>query len=218
MSAGTSAANNAGATFAVTVVVPIAIAKAADFNFGSFYSGSTPGTVHADADGKRSVSGGVLTADSGPTPTAAKFDVIGGASTTYTIYCPSGVTVTGPGAPMALPGSATSLAPAPPPLALAGLTLHPTRVVFEKNQRTTQVDLINNGSEPATYRISLVNRRMGEDGQFLGEGQGNRHRPHRPGRRLDPGDRTPRGSARQRQPVASRSHQKRRRVRAGAAI
>lgn len=104
VSAGTSAANNAGATFAVTVVVPIAIAKAADFNFGSFYSGSTPGTVHADADadGKRSVSGGVLTADSGPTPTAAKFDVIGGASTTYTIYCPSGVTVTGPGAPMAL--------------------------------------------------------------------------------------------------------------------
>ena len=33
--------------------------------------------------------------------------------------------------------------------------------------RTAQVDLINNGSEPATYRISLVNQRMGEDGQFL---------------------------------------------------
>lgn len=54
-----------------------------------------------------------------------------------------------------------------PQLALADLMLYPTRVVFEKNQRTTQVDLINNGSEPATYRISLVNQRMGEDGQFL---------------------------------------------------
>ena len=54
-----------------------------------------------------------------------------------------------------------------PPLALAGLTLHPTRVVFEKNQRTAQVDLINNGGESATYRISLLNQRMGEDGQFV---------------------------------------------------
>jgi P pilus assembly chaperone PapD len=54
-----------------------------------------------------------------------------------------------------------------PQLALADLMLYPTRVVFEKNQRTTQVDLINNGNEPATYRISLVNQRMGEDGQFL---------------------------------------------------
>ncbi|GGE73619.1 fimbrial biogenesis chaperone [Massilia psychrophila] len=54
-----------------------------------------------------------------------------------------------------------------PQLALADLMLYPTRVVFEKNQRATQVDLINNGSEPAVYRISLVNQRMGEDGQFL---------------------------------------------------
>lgn len=54
-----------------------------------------------------------------------------------------------------------------PQLALADLMLYPTRLVFEKNQRTTQVDLINNGNEPATYRISLVNQRMGEDGQFL---------------------------------------------------
>ena len=54
-----------------------------------------------------------------------------------------------------------------PQLALADLMLYPTRVVFEKNQRATQVDLINNGSEPAVYRISLINQRMGEDGQFL---------------------------------------------------
>ena len=54
-----------------------------------------------------------------------------------------------------------------PQAALANLMLYPTRLVFEKNQRTTQVDLINNGNEPATYRISVVNQRMGEDGQFL---------------------------------------------------
>jgi len=50
--------------------------------------------------------------------------------------------------------------------ARADLMLHPTRLVFEKNQRATQVDLINNGSESATYRISLVNMHMAEDGQL----------------------------------------------------
>lgn len=53
-----------------------------------------------------------------------------------------------------------------PQLALADLMLYPSRVVFEKNQRAAQVDLINNGSEAATFRISLVNRRMGENGEF----------------------------------------------------
>jgi hypothetical protein len=48
----------------------------------------------------------------------------------------------------------------------AELMLHPTRLVFEKNQRTAQIELINNGNKPATYRISLVNRRMTEAGQF----------------------------------------------------
>jgi P pilus assembly chaperone PapD len=38
--------------------------------------------------------------------------------------------------------------------------------VFEKNARAAQVELINDGKEPATYRISLVNRRMTADGQF----------------------------------------------------
>jgi hypothetical protein len=50
--------------------------------------------------------------------------------------------------------------------ARAELMLHPTRIVFEKNQRAAQIDLINNGTQPATYRISLVNRRMTESGQF----------------------------------------------------
>ncbi|SEL50183.1 fimbrial biogenesis chaperone [Halomonas daqiaonensis] len=50
--------------------------------------------------------------------------------------------------------------------ALAQLMLYPTRVVFEGNQRSAQLELINNGTETATYRISLVNRRMGETGEF----------------------------------------------------
>jgi P pilus assembly chaperone PapD len=54
-----------------------------------------------------------------------------------------------------------------PQAAFANLMLYPTRLVFEKNQRTTQVDLINNGNEPATYRISVVNRRMSETGELL---------------------------------------------------
>jgi len=50
--------------------------------------------------------------------------------------------------------------------ARAELMLHPTRIVFDKNTRATQIELINNGNIPASYRISLVNRRMTETGQF----------------------------------------------------
>ena len=48
----------------------------------------------------------------------------------------------------------------------AELMLHPTRLVFDKNLRAAQIELINNGSKPASYRITLVNRRMTEDGKF----------------------------------------------------
>ncbi|MDB5745839.1 MAG: molecular chaperone [Massilia sp.] len=50
--------------------------------------------------------------------------------------------------------------------ARAELMLHPTRLVFDKNARAAQIELIHTGSKPASYRISLVNRRMTEDGQF----------------------------------------------------
>jgi len=50
--------------------------------------------------------------------------------------------------------------------AWAELMLYPTRIVFAGNQRAAQLELINNGSERATYRISLVNRRMSETGAF----------------------------------------------------
>ena len=50
--------------------------------------------------------------------------------------------------------------------ARAELMLHPTRLVFDKNTRAAQIELINTGSKPASYRISLVNRRMTETGKF----------------------------------------------------
>lgn len=50
--------------------------------------------------------------------------------------------------------------------ALADLMLYPTRIMFDKNQRAAQLELINNGQETAIYRISLVNRRMSETGEF----------------------------------------------------
>jgi len=50
--------------------------------------------------------------------------------------------------------------------AWADLMVAPTRIVFDNKQRTAQLDLINSGAEPATYRISLVNRRMSEAGEF----------------------------------------------------
>ena len=53
------------------------------------------------------------------------------------------------------------------PMARADLMLFPTRIVFDKNQRAAQLELINQGRTPETYRISLVNRRMTENGEFL---------------------------------------------------
>lgn len=50
--------------------------------------------------------------------------------------------------------------------ARAELMLHPTRVVFDKNMRAAQVELINNSTKPASYRITLVNRRMTDAGLF----------------------------------------------------
>lgn len=53
------------------------------------------------------------------------------------------------------------------PWASADLMLYPTRVEMEKNQRATQVQLVNRGQKSETYRISLVNRRMTDTGQIV---------------------------------------------------
>lgn len=51
--------------------------------------------------------------------------------------------------------------------AAADLLVYPTRLVFEGSDRAAQLDLHNNGTEPATYRISIVNRRMTPTGAFV---------------------------------------------------
>lgn len=51
--------------------------------------------------------------------------------------------------------------------AQAELMLNPTRVLLERNQRAAQVELINDSLETASYRISMVNRRMNETGEFI---------------------------------------------------
>lgn len=53
-----------------------------------------------------------------------------------------------------------------PGAAFADLMLFPTRIVFDK-QRAAQVELMNQGKTPETYRINLVNRRMGPNGEFI---------------------------------------------------
>ncbi len=51
--------------------------------------------------------------------------------------------------------------------AAGSLMLFPTRAIFKNNTRAIQIDLTNTGSEPASYRITLENRRMTELGQFI---------------------------------------------------
>jgi len=51
--------------------------------------------------------------------------------------------------------------------AQAGLMLYPTRLVLENKDRSAQVEIINNGNKPETYRIALFNRRMTETGEIV---------------------------------------------------
>lgn len=53
------------------------------------------------------------------------------------------------------------------PLLAGELMVHPTRVVFDGNTRTAQIDVINSGTETMTYRISVIRRRMNETGEFV---------------------------------------------------
>lgn len=54
----------------------------------------------------------------------------------------------------------------PTSLVYADLMINPTRLVFEERTRSGRLELLNNGTEEVTYRISLVNRRMNEEGKF----------------------------------------------------
>jgi P pilus assembly chaperone PapD len=57
-----------------------------------------------------------------------------------------------------------------------GLLISPKRVVFEPGERVREVRLVNRGDETQKYRISIVNRKMQENGQLApadepGEGE-----------------------------------------------
>lgn len=62
---------------------------------------------------------------------------------------------------------ALMLALAAPASALADLMLYPTRIVISPTQRSAQVEIVNRGDRPETYRISIVNRRMSESGDIV---------------------------------------------------
>ena len=51
-------------------------------------------------------------------------------------------------------------------LAQGNLLIFPTRVVFEGNKKTQEINLSNIGKDTATYFISLVNLKMNETGMF----------------------------------------------------
>ena len=46
------------------------------------------------------------------------------------------------------------------------LMVSPTRVVFEGNERSKQINVINNGSETGRFRISFVRRNMNDEGKI----------------------------------------------------
>lgn len=75
-------AAQATATASGTVVTPIAITAAANLAFGSFAAG-TGGTITVSTSGERT-SSGVVALGSG-SAAAARFDITGSASTTYSI-------------------------------------------------------------------------------------------------------------------------------------
>jgi P pilus assembly chaperone PapD len=51
--------------------------------------------------------------------------------------------------------------------ALGQLMVSPTRIVFEGNDRTKQITLINNGAETGRFRISFVRRDMNTEGKII---------------------------------------------------
>lgn len=56
--------------------------------------------------------------------------------------------------------------PSAPALAVGNVMVSPTRVIMTGNQRSTVLSVVNTGSEAATYRISLVFRRMTPAGEL----------------------------------------------------
>lgn len=53
-----------------------------------------------------------------------------------------------------------------PTIAVSEILVAPTRVVLENGERSTELILVNKGTETAAYRISVENRRMKYDGSL----------------------------------------------------
>jgi hypothetical protein len=86
---------SASATAAANIITPIQISKAADLYFGNIVAGTNPGTVTVSHDGIRTKSGGVTLPTATPgTITAAKFNISGLPSATYSITLPTSTTIT----------------------------------------------------------------------------------------------------------------------------
>jgi hypothetical protein len=84
-----SAKAGAGAT----IVVPIAIAKTVDLEFGSIAPGLSDGTVSVSTNDVRSKAGDLNLLTVGNTPTAAAFIVLGSPEATYTVTLPEEISV-----------------------------------------------------------------------------------------------------------------------------
>ncbi|HEX9172950.1 MAG TPA: DUF4402 domain-containing protein [Telluria sp.] len=97
---GNAAAADGNASATTTVISALTITKAEDLSFGNVIAGSTAGTIKVDTNGVRTVGGGVVLGSG--TGTAAKFDITGSGTMTYTITYASGVQLTGPGTAMSL--------------------------------------------------------------------------------------------------------------------
>jgi len=101
VSVGTSYADNtATATATGKVILPIAVSKSTDLNFGNFAAGATGGTVDltAVASTTRSKTGSVTLA-SGVTPTSAVFHVTGETGASFALTMDP-LSLSGTGDPM----------------------------------------------------------------------------------------------------------------------
>jgi len=50
---------------------------------------------------------------------------------------------------------------------IGGISVSPTRIIFEGRLRTAEVTLINKSNKPSTYRVYFQNMRMREDGKIV---------------------------------------------------
>jgi hypothetical protein len=85
MAGGAMAATDS-ATATATVIAPMTVVKSANLAFGNFAVGSvTAGTLAVNTNGSRTVTGGVILPNVTGTVSAAKFDVAGSGTSTYSI-------------------------------------------------------------------------------------------------------------------------------------